>query len=158
MRDTMKTLLLLLLLTTSAAAQQAYVGYDGARLYAEASYLADVIDTLTRGDTVATFEKEKKFVRVTVAGREGWILAANLVATAPANRPATRSSSKKTPPGATATGTAPKSSANDATSGARGGATGSTPATAPCAATTRSGKQCSRAATEGSSYCWQHRK
>jgi hypothetical protein len=123
-----------LFLAASASAQQpAYVAYDKARLYADADYLSTVIDTLAKGDTVLTYEKEKKFIHVTAAGRDGWILAANLATRAPKIEARTK----------------------DATSPAKAPADTSA---ATCAATTKSGKQCSRKATAASAYCWQHRR
>jgi uncharacterized protein YgiM (DUF1202 family) len=125
-------LTLALLAAAPALAQTtAYVSYDRARLYADADFLSTVIDTLDLGDSVMVHEREKKFARITVDSTEGWILNANL-----SDRP-TKAAAKSAP--------AAKPAQRE-TSGA------------VCSATTKSGKQCSRKATSGSAYCWQHGK
>lgn len=131
----MKLIPLLLLLPIIASAQK-YVAYDGALMYADADYLSTVVDTLRLGDTVAVLAREKRFAQIRIGTREGWVLVANLSDRAPrvAKAPSDTASKREAPP-----------------------ATIDTPR-ASCAGLTKTGKQCSRKATEGSSYCWQHRR
>jgi hypothetical protein len=128
----------------------AYVSYEGARLYADADFLSQIIDTLSLGDSAMVLERKNRFARVQVDSSIGWILAVNLSDARPrgittAKRDSVARSPARSRPRNDAAQSNDAPSSNDATS-------------AQCAGVTKSGKQCSRKAKEGSSYCWQHAK
>jgi hypothetical protein len=160
MMKTLTALFLLLFAATSAYGQTpAYVTYDNARLYAEADYLSEVVDTLAIGDTVVALEREKKFVHVRFGGKDGWVLAANVSDRAPkavkrkeADAAAVKDAAPRSESSSRSSSTASSSTSNSSSSRS------DEASTAQCAATTKSGKQCSRKAGAGSSYCWQHAK
>jgi hypothetical protein len=84
-----RTIVLFLLLGALEVLAQptVFVAYDGARLYADADYLSEIVDTLTIGDTLVKLESAKKFVRVRARDGEGWILAANISERPPKTAP-----------------------------------------------------------------------
>ena len=141
------------LLSTSAAAQSVmYITYDGALVYDDADYLADIVDTLTIGDTVMLVERHKRFALVTFSGRRGWVLLANIGSRAPKVKRA-RDSAAALSDSAAVQRVAPAGRRDPARTRARDSS--AAPA-ATCAGTTKSGRQCSRKAMATSAYCWQH--
>jgi len=165
-----RTIVLFLLLGAleSLAQPTVFVAYDGARLYADADYLSEIVDTLTIGDTLVKLESAKKFVRVRARDGEGWILAANISERPPKSAPRAVEAADAVD-AADATNAVDAADVSDApqTPGSarrRASTRGTAPASKPepsaarCAATTKSGSQCSRKAGAGSAYCWQHAK
>lgn len=118
-----------------------WVARQFAPVYTGADYLASVVDTVWRGDSVTAFERKGRFVRVEALGIAGWMLDANLTRTRPDGRGRAASAG-----GAGGVGrSAGEPRAEDAKA-----------RSARCEATIRTGAQCSRSASTGSRFCWQH--
>jgi len=157
-----RTIVLFLLLGAleSLAQPTVFVAYDGARLYADADYLSEIVDTLTIGDTLVKLESAKKFVRVRSRDGEGWILAANISERPPKSAPRAKGEGRAAVDAEDTTDApqTPGSARRRASTRGTAPASKPEPSTARCAATTKSGSQCSRKAGAGSAYCWQHAK
>jgi len=152
--------LLLLALATHLPAQSPaklprmmYVTFDNTPVYDSASYLSNVIADLRRGDSVEALAADKKFYRITIQGRDGYLLKANVGDRRPAPPRQKAAASSTAASDSSTSPRRPKSSRRTPDAAAQSDA-----ASVQCRAFTKSGKQCSRRTNDPSGYCWQHKK
>jgi hypothetical protein len=137
-----------------SAPHMLYVTYDPTQVYDSASYLSNVVDTLHAGDSVVVLGSVKKFYRIAINNREGYILADNLASTMPAGHrvsidPESRSITIDS---------LTLKLGGDGSGGSSRRSSASQQESQQCKAITKAGKRCSRMTTDPSGYCWQHKK
>ncbi len=132
-----------------------YVTFDNTPVYDSASYLSNVIADLRRGDSVEALAAENKFYRITIQGRDGYLLKANVGERRPAP-PRQKAAASST--AATAPDSSSSSPRRSKTPRRQPATAKSDAASAQCRAITKSGKPCSRRTNDPSGYCWQHKK
>lgn len=123
------------------------VRYDHTPIYDSASYTAGIISDKQKGDTVVVIEKIGKFGRVQLQVSTGFIAKSNLQEVSE-NPPKQQKISN---PIADSVKNSQHSSSPPTTQSHQ------QPTEHRCKGLTKSGKQCSRNAENGSEYCWQHR-
>jgi hypothetical protein len=162
LRITLVSALLFPLLSLLLPAQQGgyprtmYVSFDRTPVYAAADYHSEVIDTLRLHDSVGVIAARGKYFQVSMGGKTGFILWSNLAGELPKGKggkglkahavepvPSVPPPAVVAPPEVKTTGTAARSQAESDLP--------------QCKAITKSGKQCSRRASDTSGYCWQHK-
>ena len=72
------------LLVQTASAKTLYVKRDGTKLRSAESAKSKVITKLRKGTSVRVLDKKKKFYKVSVSGKKGWIFQFKLTSKAPA--------------------------------------------------------------------------
>lgn len=129
-----------------------YITFDHTPAYDSASYLANIVGDLRRGDSVRVVAMNQKFYCIVMGGKEAYVLVTNIGDEIPSSRRATASRPSDAParkPRATSAGSNDGKSAGSSTRAAT---------SVQCRAMTKSGKQCSRMTNDPSGYCWQHKK
>ena len=134
------------------------VRYDHTPIYDSASYTAGIIGDIQAGERVIVVEKIGKFGRFQRESGFGFIAKVNL-AELPSNRPTSQPTAQPTPSSIPSAGNATTDSlpALRHSPTAPSKKTDQQPTAHRCKGLTKSRKQCSRNAEEGSDYCWQHR-
>ena len=129
-----------------------YVTFDHTPLYDSASYLANIVADLRRGDSVQVNAATGKFYRIAMEGKEAYLLATNVSTRRPAQRGETKKPDTAATPPPLPAGT-PEPARRKKTP-----ASGAEQASVRCRAITKSGKQCSRMTSDPSGLCWQHKQ
>lgn len=130
-----------------------FVRYDHTPIYDSASYTASIIGDMRQWDTVIVIEKIGKFARFQFQSGFGFIARVNIYLP-PNKQPKPPIKLKEE---TEATDTAAPATPHNPPPRPPTNTADQQPAKHQCKGLTKSRKQCSRIAEEGSEYCWQHR-